>query len=97
MKAQIKVEIITNRLERREVVRLLDRFEIKGYTFVDNAKGRGNRGEQDGAGLTGSFTNAYFIIICEREDFQRIKEPMRELLTEIGGVCFVSEGEWLMH
>ncbi|MCB9080776.1 MAG: transcriptional regulator [Lewinellaceae bacterium] len=97
MQANKKVEIIINKLESRQVLLLLKRQNIRGFTFWDGVKGQGDRGQQDGHGLSETFMNTYFVIACTEEEFARIKEKLRNLLREVGGVCMVSDVEWLLH
>ncbi len=97
MKTYKKLEIVINKLETSRLVNILNRNDISGYTYWGGVKGRGDRGLQDGEGLTEAFSNAYFVIACTDEEFERIKESIRRLLKEVGGVCMVSEVNWLLH
>lgn len=95
MKMQNKVEIIVNKLEERRLRAMLDEAGLTAFTYIDPVKGQGDRGLQDGDGLSQAFTNIYFIIICSQEQFERIRERVRVFLRDVGGVCMVSQVEWL--
>jgi len=92
-----RIEVIINSLDKQKLIDILKEKKIAGFSYIDDVKGIGDRGIQDGKGLSDAFTNSYFLIACEEEDFNTIKEPLRSLLKKIGGVCLVSEAQWLIH
>jgi nitrogen regulatory protein PII len=92
-----RIEVVINSLDKQQLIDILKKHRISGFTYVDDVKGIGDRGIQDGKGLSSAFTNNYFLIACSDEAFDTIKEPLRSLLKKIGGVCLVSDAEWLIH
>ena len=82
MKTYKKLEIIINKLETGRLVNILNQNDIRGYTYWDGVKGRGDRGLQDGEGLSEAFSNSYFVIACSEEEFDRIKR-FREGRSEL--------------
>ena len=38
-----------------------------------------------------------FIVACSEEELKSITEPLRSLLKKSGGVCLVSDAQWLVH
>jgi hypothetical protein len=97
MKNVKRLEIIINTLHRERVLKVLHNANITGYTLIDRAQGMGERGFQDGFGLTNTFTNVVFIVACTEQEAESLREPLRALLKHIGGVCLVSEAQWLLH
>ncbi len=97
MKALKRVEIITGSLESSKVIRILDQNQINGYTLIKNVLGRGDKGEQDGEGLHNAFQNTYFLVACSEDELDKITEPLRKLLKTSGGVCLISDAQWLIH
>ena len=97
MQAYKKLEIIIPKLESKRLISLLQRNGIKGYSYWGGVRGSGDRGLQDGEGLSDTFVNAYFVIACSETDFHQIKEKLRFFLKEAGGVCMVSDVDWLIH
>ena len=97
MKSLKRVEVVTGTLEVPKVINILDEHNIAGYTMIKNVLGRGDKGIQDGEGLHNAFQNTYIIIACTPEEFESIKEPLRVLLSKSGGVCLVSDAQWLVH
>lgn len=97
MKTYKKLEIVIPKLEAPRLIQLLNRQGMSGYSYWDQVKGRGDRGTQDGEGLSEAFTNCFFLIACTEEEFEQVREKVRTLLKEVGGICLVSEAGWLLH
>lgn len=98
MKDCFRVEIVIEKTLVRTIAGLLAELEVPGYTMIDHATGRGERGERRGDDPTGSSTNCVFIIACEsRSTVEGIVEGVRPLLTRSGGMCLVSEASWVEH
>lgn len=92
-----RLEIITEAREMREVTRVLAQQNVSGYTIVHDVTGRGERGEQFGDELTGVFSNSYLLTTCAPEQLDELVEAIRPLLKKRGGVCLVSDAQWLIH
>src|SRR4028118_1260164 len=92
-----RLEIITNALEMREVRATLEAEGVTGYTVIPRAGGAGGRGAQSGDDLTDAFSNALLITACPPEDAPRLIEAMRPILKKSGGVCLVSDAQWVVH
>ncbi|MBW3637152.1 MAG: transcriptional regulator [Armatimonadetes bacterium] len=92
-----RVEIITDALEMREVTRVLDAQGVSGYTIVQNVIGMGERGAQSGDDLTGVFQNSLLITACAPERVESLVEAIRPILARRGGVCLVSDAQWVIH
>lgn len=97
MKNIKRVEVIIGKRGSEKVVELLHKNEIKGYSRIRNVDGAGDKFSRDGEYPTDVFTNHYVLIGCSPEDFNKIKEPLRQLLEEYSGVCMVSDAQWLIH
>jgi nitrogen regulatory protein PII len=92
-----RVEIIVPRHEVENMITLLENAQVEGYTVIDKVHGKGNRGIQDGLGLTDAFTNSMIIWYGSIEEFNALIEPLRKVLAEAGGICAVSEAQWVKH
>lgn len=92
-----RIEIIIGRRGADKVFQLLEENQIRGYSRIKNVDGAGDKFSRDGEYPTDVFTSSYILIGCENEEFEKIKEPLRELLIENSGVCMVSDAEWLIH
>jgi len=92
-----KIEIIVDYLDLPLLVARLQELGIKGYTVIRDASGSGDRGTRAGDGLSGEFNNSYILIACSEDECARIVESMRPLLKRFGGVCLVSDAQWVIH
>ena len=97
MKDLKRVEIVTGALETPNVINILEEHQVNGYTMIKNVLGSGDKGVQDGEGLHNAFQNTYLIVACSQEELERIKEPLRKVLRKSGGVCLISDAQWLIH
>lgn len=97
MKTVKRVEIITDALEMREVCRVLEESGVSGYTIIREVTGKGERGVQLGDELTDVFKNSYLLTACGPEQIEAIVEAIRPLLKKRGGVCLVSDAQWVRH
>lgn len=92
-----KLEIITDAREMLEVIRVLERHGVRGYSLLRNVVGKGERGVQSGDELSGAFTNSYLLSACSDEVVAGVLEDVRALLKRSGGVCLVSDALWVEH
>jgi hypothetical protein len=92
-----RIDLVVPEMLVREVTELLDRHGTGGYTLTRGLSGRGDRGIQPGDGLTGEFSNASLLVVCEEQKLASLLEDLRSLLTRFGGMCLVSDAMWLKH
>jgi hypothetical protein len=95
MQSGLKLEIIVDQLHVPTVIRILEKTKVEGYTIIRGLTGSGDRGEKDGEGLTGLFSNAMIIVACEQSDYDDIQEDLRKLFRTIGGICMIQPIQWL--
>jgi nitrogen regulatory protein PII len=92
-----RVEIVTDSLEMHEVIEQVNRLGISGYTLINEVLGKGERGLQSGDELTGVFKNSLLLVACEAEKIPDLVEAIRPMLKKRGGICLVSEAQWVVH
>jgi nitrogen regulatory protein PII len=97
MKPVKRIEIITNALELKELLVALKECGVSGYTVISPVTGSGERGEQLGDELTGVFNNAYVLTLAEPDGAGQIIETIRAILKRHGGICLVSDAQWVRH
>jgi len=92
-----KVEIIVSSLELDEVIQILDTIKVSGYTVIKNTYGKGDRGVSYND-LGREFSNTYIMTVCtnEKQLFYLVDELL-PVLKRVGGVCLVTESQWLSH
>jgi nitrogen regulatory protein PII len=97
MQAVKRIEIITDAREMREVRAAIERLGITGYSIVREVIGQGDRGTQSGDDLSGVSSNSLLITTCAPGQIDELIGLIRPLLRERGGVCLVSDAQWVVH
>lgn len=97
MRAAKRLEIIVDAIHAPEVLRILDAAGADGYTVIKDASGRGHRGERREDALTDVFSNWCVICACDPQVAVAATQKLQPLLRRYGGVCLVSDCEWLVH
>ena len=92
-----RIEIIIDALALPAVLKLLDAAGMSGYIVIKDATGKGERGERGGGELSGTFINSYVMTACPPEQVSTVVEALRPILKRYGGVCLVSDAQWLIH
>lgn len=93
-----RLEIIVEKPLAQRMAARLSELGAPGYTCIERASGRGDRGERRADDPAGTATNSIFIVACEDEALaQTIIEGIRPLLSRSGGVCLVSDALWVRH
>ncbi len=93
-----RIEIVIEEPMAPKLVELLQGLEVPGYTVLPNAAGDGDRGIRRADELAGDSSNTVFIIACEDDALvERIVEGVRPLISRSGGICLVSDANWLVH
>lgn len=97
MQAIKRVEIVTNSLEIHEVITSIEAIGITSYTLIKDVLGKGERGTQSGDELTDAFKNSLLLVACQAEKVPALIETIRPILKKHGGMCLVSDAQWLIH
>lgn len=97
MQAIKRVEIVTDSLEMEEVIDMVESLGIAGYTLIRDVLGKGERGVQSGDELTGVFKNSLLLVACKDEEVVGLVEAIRPMLKKRGGICLVSDAQWVNH
>ena len=89
--------VIESALQNRLADRLIE-LGASGYSLINPTAGVGDRGMRRDDEPMGTSSNAIFIIACESEQIaEQIVEGVRPLLTRSGGICLVSDAQWVRH
>ncbi len=97
MEAVKKIEIVTDSIELRNVVKLLEELGVSGYTVIRDVEGWGGRGVRSGDGFTDVFKNSYVMTACPPDRVGDIVAALRPILTRVGGIALVSDCHWVKH
>lgn len=92
-----KVEIIISTLELNDVIEILDSINVSGYTIMKDVSGKGDRGASYND-LGEEFSNSYIMTVCTNEkQLENLVENLLPLLKKIGGICLVTDSNWVIH
>lgn len=97
MKQGKRVEVVINSRELSKLLRVLEEEGVTGYTVIEGVKGKGGRGERMSDDLTGVFRNSYVMTACPAERAAGLVEAVRPLLERYGGICLVSDAQWIVY
>lgn len=92
-----RIEIVIDSLELRKLLKNLEQVGVSGYTVIQDAVGMGDRGARAGDQLSDVLKNSYVIIACPEEQLQPLIDAIRPLLKRFGGICLVSDAQWIVH
>ncbi len=98
MKPCKRIEIVIEQPLAQRMAKLLAKLNAPGYTLIDHAGGSGDRGLRRADEPTGTSTNCVFIIACDDPEItDQIVNGVRSMLSRSGGVCLVSDAQWVRH
>ena len=92
-----RIEIVTLSLEIGRLCRALEKAGISAYTVLDDARGKGDRGVRGNDELSNVFKNSFLLTTCAPADIDRVLDAIRPILTRFGGMCLVSDAQYLVH
>jgi nitrogen regulatory protein PII len=92
-----KVEIIISSIELNKVLDILEKTNVSGYTVIEHTSGKGDRGMTD-SDLGRAFSNTYILTVCTNEkQLEFLVEEVTPLLKKVGGICLVTDANWINH
>ncbi len=91
-----RLEIVIDEEKLEELIAILNEVGVRGYTFIKQAGGLGSRGTRRPDDIFFEQTNAMFILACEEKQAERLVTALRPRLKEFGGMCLVSDCEWVI-
>lgn len=92
-----RIEIVCGARGVPAVCAALEAAGLSGWTVVPDVHGKGERGLQSGDELTDVFSNSLVLTTCPASDLDRVVAAIRPLLARHGGVCLVSDAQWVIH
>jgi nitrogen regulatory protein PII len=92
-----RIELVIEALEKQNVISTLEKINIKSYTIYNNVGGSGDRGTRQETVFGEKFENVTFIIACPENRLNLVIESLRPILKNYGGMCLISNAEWVIH
>jgi nitrogen regulatory protein PII len=97
MKDAQKIEIITEKRAIKDIIAIIEKQEVTGYTILNDVTGKGKRGVKHGDDLNDVFMNSMIIVICDEKQSDAIVKEVKVFLTRISGICIVSQVKYVIH
>lgn len=92
-----RVELVIEAVEMSTVIEALNKIDINDYTYYKHVGGSGQRGVKGDLALGEKLENVTFVIACPESRLYVLVGALRPLLKSFGGMCLVSDAEWVMH
>jgi nitrogen regulatory protein PII len=92
-----RIEIVIDSLELAHLLKALEQAGVSGYTVIRDVAGTGDRGARAGDQLSDVLKNSYVITTCSEEQLQALVDEIRPSLKRFGGICLVSDAQWIIH
>lgn len=93
--AMKRFEIVIGIEQLDQLMELLERSEVRGYTAIKNAGGYGSRGARNPDDVLMTDENVVIILVCKEDQAQRVLNELRPVMKELGGMCLISDCQWV--
>lgn len=97
MKPIKRIEVIVDQGDQDAVLSAIAAEGVRHYTLIQGVGGMGEHGHRGGDPFGGTFDNTYILIACTQDEAERVVEGVRPILTRMGGVCMVSDANWVVR
>lgn len=97
MQSVTRLEIVISSVELENVLGKIEACGASGYTVIREITGKGHRGIRDGADLSDAFRNTMIVTACTAEQATELIEVIRPILKRRGGICLISDSQWIVH
>ncbi|MBP6058551.1 MAG: transcriptional regulator [Nitrosomonas sp.] len=93
--AMRRFEIVIGIEQLEELMELLERSGVRGYTVIKNLGGHGSRGTRDPGDVLMEQENVMIVLACKEDQAQKVVNELRPSLKGFGGMCLISDCLWL--
>ncbi len=98
MKPCKRIEIVIETPMVPSLIAVFKQLDIPGYSLIPEVRGSGDRGVRRADELSGQSSNS--LVLVALDDMAKIEpllEAVRTLLGRSGGICLLSDAQWLRH
>ncbi len=93
--AMKRFEIVVGIEKLEELVEILDKTGVRGYSLIKNIGGLGSRGVRDPDDVLYEQENVMVVLACKDDQAQRVVSELKPVLKGFGGMCLISDCFWL--
>lgn len=98
LKSCKRIEIVIETPLALRLTRLLETLGASGFTIIPDVRGASDRGQRRADELSGESSNSLILIACDDQaTIDTILDAVRPLLSQSGGICLISDAQWLRH
>jgi nitrogen regulatory protein PII len=98
MKPCKRIEIVIEAAMVLKLTEALKQAGAPGYTLIPDVMGSGDRGIRRADELSGESSNCHVLIASDDPAVvDAILTAVRPLIARSGGICLVSDANWLRH
>lgn len=90
-----RLEIVIGIEQLEELMTLLGKSGVKGYTVIKNAGGYGSRGARNPHDVLMEQENVVVVLACKDDQAQIVVGQLRPVMKRLGGMCLISECLWV--
>lgn len=96
LKPMKRIEIVIDENSLDDLLKLLRDANVRGYTVIKKAGGLGSTGERNPDDYALELPNAIMVLACEENQAARIISILQPNLRDFGGMCLVTDCQWVM-
>ena len=93
--AMKRLEIVLGIEQLEDLMDLMEKTGVRGYTVIKNAGGYGSRGVRDPHDVLMEQENVMIVLACKEDQAQRVVNELRPALKGFGGMCLISDCLWV--
>ncbi|MBP6058861.1 MAG: DUF190 domain-containing protein [Nitrosomonas sp.] len=86
-----RFEIVIGIEQLDQLIELLKKSEIRGYTVIKGVGGLGKRGIRNPDDVLLTDENALIIFACKEDQVQKVVDELRPATKGFGGMCLISD------
>lgn len=93
--AMKRFEVVIGVEQLEQLMELLEKTQVRGYTVIKNAGGYGSRGVRDPGDVLMEQENVVVVLACKEDQAQKVLNELRPAMKTLGGMCLISDCNWV--
>lgn len=93
--AMKRFEIVIGIEQLDQLMELIEKNQIRGYTLLKNVGGYGSRGVRDPDDVLLEQENIMVVLACKEDQALRLLSELRPAMKKFGGMCLISDCNWV--
>ena len=93
--AMKRFEIVIGIEQLEQLMDMLEKCSVRGYTVIKNAGGYGSRGARNPDDVLMEQENVVVVLACKDDQAQKVLNELRPAMKGLGGMCLISDCYWV--